>query len=128
MTIPEEAVEAVAKVHYEYVCSDSDWNSTKFKELYRWRALAYLEAALPAIEKEIRAQVAAEIRDELPVQLAETADSPSGWLSDAQVWLPEPDALYERIDLVSDCAGGVCSIDIHHIAEHAAKIAEGENK
>ena len=57
MTIPEEAVEAAAKVNYEYVWSDSDWNSTKFKELYRRRARAHLEAALPAIEKEIRAQV-----------------------------------------------------------------------
>ena len=118
MTIPQEAIEAaVLAMDGASLCGCTDCQ--------RVTALNIITAALPAIEKEIRAQVAAELRGELPVQLAETAQSRSGWLSGAQVWLPEPDALYGRIDLVCDCGGGVCSIDISHIAEHAARIVEG---
>ena len=118
MSIPQEAVEAaIQAMGGASLCGCSDCQ--------RVTALNIITAALPAIEKEIRAQVAAELRGELPVQLAETAQSPSGWLSDAQVWLPEPDALYERIGLVCDGLGGVSAIDLHHIAEHAARIAEG---
>ena len=126
MNIPEEAIEAAAFAFWgKQFCTDSECEGCEY-ELSETRSA--LEAAIPAIEKELRAQVAAEVRCELPVQLAETAQSPSGWLSDAQIWLPEPDALYERIDLVCDCGGGVCSIDISHIAEHAAQIAERVSK
>ena len=89
------------------------------KEFDRW---------LAQHDTELRAEIAAELRGELPVQLAETAQSRSGWLSDAQVWLPEPGAPYERIGLVCDGLGGVSSIDLHHIAEHAANIAERSGK
>ena len=88
-----------------------------------------LTAALPAIEKEIRAQVAAELRGELPVQLAETAQSPSGWLADAEELHPKADPSHEYVWLMSyDDSHSLGSIDLYHIAEHAASIAEGESK
>ena len=74
-------------------------------------------------EEQIRAALAEELRGELPVKLGETAASEDGWLSDLQYVSPETSADFERVEL-SD--GG--SIDIFHIAEHAARIAEGETK
>ena len=79
-------------------------------------------------DAELRAEIAAELRGELPVQLAETSYSRHGWLADAQDWGPEPDALYTRVDLASDGGDIVGSIDINHIAEHAANIAERSGK
>ena len=120
MTIPQEAIEAaVLAMDGASLCGCSDCQ--------RVTALNIITAALPAIEKEIRAQVAAELRGELPVQLAETAGSDTGWLSDAQDWEPKADELHERIDLVSDGGDIVSSIDLFHIAEHAARITEGGN-
>lgn len=65
MTIPQDAVEAAAiivsgdteKWFYEYPTSDSD------RAGYRAKAHKALAAALPAIEQQIRAQVAQEILD-----------------------------------------------------------------
>ena len=74
-------------------------------------------------DAELRAEIAAEIRDELPIQLAETAGSDTGWLSDLQYVSPKTSAGFESVEL-SD--GG--SIDLYHITEHAARIAEGKNK
>ena len=143
MTIPNEAVEAAAKAiefHHDWAyegegicCMDCGSRLEGFvpgkyplhhSAVIRHQAQLALEAALPAIEKEIRAQVAAELRGELPVQLAETAGSDTGWLSDMQQWGPKADSSNERIDLVSGVVG---SIDLYHIAEHAARITEGGN-
>ena len=116
MNIPQEAVEAaVLAMDGASLCGCSDCQ--------RATALNILAAALPHIEKEIRAQVAAELRGELPVQLAETAGSDTGWLSDLQYVSPETSADFERVELPT-CG----SIDIAHIAEHAARIAEGESE
>ena len=143
MTIPNEAVEAAAKAiefHHDWAyegegicCMDCGSRLEGFvpgkyplhhSAVIRHQAQLALEAALPAIEKEIRAQVAAELRGELPVQLAETAGSDTGWLSDMQDLGPKADSSNERIDLVSGVVG---SIDLYHITEHAARIAEGDN-
>ena len=143
MTIPNEAVEAAAKAiefHHDWAyegegicCMDCGSRLEGFvpgkyplhhSAVIRHQAQLALEAALPAIEKEIRAQVAAELRGELPVQLAETAGSDTGWLSDMQDLGPKADSSNERIDLVSGVVG---SIDLYHIAEHAARITEGGN-
>ena len=122
MTIPEEAVEAaVLAMDGASLCGCTDCQ--------RVTALNIITAALPAIEKEIRAQVAAELRGELPVQLAETAQSPSGWLADAEELHPKADPSHEYVWLMSyDDSHSLGSIDISHIAEHAARIAEGESK
>ena len=143
MTIPNEAVEAAANAiefHHDWAyegegicCMDCGSRLEGFvpgkyplhhSAVIRHQAQLALEAALPAIEKEIRAQVAAELRGELPVQLAETAGSDTGWLSDMQDLGPKADSSNERIDLVSGVVG---SIDLYHIAEHAARITEGGN-
>ena len=102
----------------------SDGTSTQFvkwqKEFDRW---------LAAHDAELRAQIAAELRGELPVQLAETAQSPSGWLSDAEELYPKADPSHEYVWLMSyDDSHSLGSIDISHVSEHAACIAEGETK
>ena len=121
MTIPEEAVEAaVLAMDGASLCGCTDCQ--------RVTALNIITSALPAIEKEIRAQVAAELRGELPVQLAETVQSPSGWLSDAEELYPKADPSNECVWLMSyDDSHSHGSIDIQHIAEHAARITEGGN-
>ena len=102
----------------------SDGTPTQFvklqKEFDRW---------LAQHDAELRAEIAAELRGELPVQLAETAQSPSGWLSDAEELYPKADPSHEYVWLMSyDDSHSLGSIDISHIAEHAARIAEGETK
>ena len=83
-------------------------------------------------EEQIRAALAEELRGELPVQLAETAGSDTGWLSDMQGLHPEAsedDPCDDTWVIFEDFYGRPFgSIDLHHIAEHAAQIAEGENK
>ena len=128
MTIPQEAIEAAAQSIYEtswYGDVPLRWGemAEDSKIFYRQRAAACLAEALPAIEKEIRAQVGQEIYDKLPVKLGETAASEYGWLSDLQYVSPKTSADFEMVEL--SYVGG--SIDISHIAEHAAQIAEGAN-
>ena len=126
MTIPNEAVEAAAFAFYgKHLCTDPVcWGY----EYERSEIRSALEAALPAIEKEIRAQVAAELRGELPVQLAETAGSDTGWLSGMQRCDPEVGGDTEWVSFFDDNANDIGSIDLYHIAEHAADIAERSGK
>lgn len=84
-----------------------------------------LTAALPAIEKQIREQVAAELRGELPVQLAETAGSDTGWLYDMSDWGPCQSEWSEHVDFVDENGFRIGSIDLHLIAGIAARIAKG---
>ena len=146
MTIPNEAVEAAAKAiefHHDWAyegegicCMDCGSRLEGFvpgkyplhhSAVIRHQAQLALEAALPAIEKEIRAQVAAELRGELPVQLAETAGSDTGWLSDMQGLDQEVGGDTEWVSFFDDNANDISSIDLYHIAEHAARITEGGN-
>ena len=146
MTIPNEAVEAAANAiefHHDWAyegegicCMDCGSRLEGFvpgkyplhhSAVIRHQAQLALEAALPAIEKEIRAQVAAELRGELPVQLAETAGSDTGWLSDMQGWDQEVGGDTEWVSFFDDNANDISSIDLYHIAEHAARITEGGN-
>ena len=64
MNIPQEAIEAaVLAMDGASLCGCSDCQMAEYsKILYRQLAAACLAEALPAIEKEIRAQVAAELR------------------------------------------------------------------
>ena len=127
MTITQEAVGAAANALYgKPICFNPECEGCEYE---RGEARAALAAALPHIEKEIRAQVAAELRGELPVQLAETAQSPSGWLSDAEELYPKADPSNEYVWLMSyDDSHSLGSIDISHVAEHAACIAEGSGE
>ena len=148
MTIPNEAVEAAARAiefHHDWTyegdgicCMGCGIRleglvpcnyDLRRSAVRRHQAQLALNAALPAIEKEIRAQVAAELLGELPVQLAETAQSRIGWLSDMQGLHPEAsedDPCDDTWVIFKDFYGRPFgSIDLHHIAEHAARIAEG---
>ena len=117
MTIPQEAIEAaVLAMDGASLCGCTDCQ--------RVTALNIITAALPAIEKQIRAQVGQELYDKLPVKLGETAASEYEWLSDLQYVSPKTSAGFEMVEL-SYIVG---SIDISHIAEYAARIAEGESK
>ena len=100
----------------------SDGTPTQFvklqKEFDRW---------LAKHDAELRAEIAAELRGELPVQLAETAGSDTGWLSDMQGCDPEVGGDTEWVSFFDDNANDIGSIDLYHIAEHAARITEGGN-
>ena len=119
MNIPDEAIAGACVV----LCGELPCTDPTCKDgcPSARKVAAALEAALPHIEKEIRAQVASELRGELPVKLGETAASEYGWLSDLQYVSPKTSAGFEMVEL--SYVGG--SIDISHIAEHAATIAEG---
>ena len=75
--------------------------------------------------QEIEARLAEELRKQLPVQLAETAGSDTGWLYDMSDWGPCPSEGNEHVDFRDENGFNIGSIDLHHIAEHAAQIAEG---
>ena len=124
MNVPQEAIEAAYNAFQRpnrMLVNTSDG-------ALMGRLEAALEAVEPFFEKQVRAKIAAELRGELPVQLAETAGSNTGWLSDVQYLNPNADEDQEFIDFAGDNGYPLGSIDISHIAEHAAKIAEGENK
>ena len=121
--IPQEALEAACNAFQRpnrMLVNTSDGN-------LKGRLEAAFEVALPHIEKEIRAQVAAELRGELPVQLAETAESDTGWLYDMSDWGPCPSEGNEHVDFRDENGFNIGSIDLHLIAAIAAGIAEGTN-
>ena len=121
MNIPQEALEAANNAFQHpnrMLVNTSDGNS-------KGRLEAAFEVALPHIEKEIRAQVAAEIRDDLPIQLAETAGSDTGWLYDMSDWGPCPSEGNEHVDFRDENGFNIGSIDLHLIAGITAGIAEG---
>ena len=147
MTIPNEAVEAASRAiefHHDWTyegdgicCMGCGIRleglvpcnyDLRRSAVRRHQAQSALEAALPHIEKEIRAQVAAELRGELPVQLAETAGSDTGWSSALLGLDHEVGGDTKWVSFFDDNANDIGSIDLYHIAEHAAQIAEGENK
>ena len=76
-------------------------------------------------EEQIRAALAEELRGELPVQLAETAGSDTGWLYDMSDWGPCPSEGNEHVDFRDENGFNIGSIDLHLIARIAAQIAEG---
>ena len=78
--------------------------------------------------QEIEARLAEELRGELPVQLAETAGSDTGWLYDMSDWGPCPSEGNEHVDFRDENGFNIGSIDLHLIARIAACIAEGETK
>lgn len=65
MTIPQEAIEAAAAAIYSYTQSGMDVSShmlsPEIARMWNGAALAGIQAALPALERQIREQVAQEI-------------------------------------------------------------------
>ena len=82
-----------------------------------------LTAALPRIERQVREQVAEELRRLLPGVLAATVADEFGWLSDALDALPK-DCTFNSGNV---CFQGEGSIDIFQVGDYAASIARGDS-
>ena len=98
---------------------------------YTDEALATINAAYPAIEKQVRAEVAAEIRASLPRDLAASAQDPDGWFSDMTGDLNivvEVDEDMVPVGYGFELEAATGTIDLHHLADIAARIAEGGNQ
>ena len=76
-------------------------------------------------EEQIRAALAEKLQGELPVKLAETSGSDTGWLYDMSDWGPCPSEGNEHVDFRDENGFNIGSIDLHHIAAIAAQIAKG---
>ena len=77
-------------------------------------------------EEQIRAALAEELQGELPVKLAETSGSDTGWLYDMSDWGPCQSEGNEHVNFVDENGFSIGSIDLHLIAGIAARIARGE--
>ena len=86
-------------------------------------AHAAVTAALPHVERQVREQVAEELRRLLPGVLAATVADEFGWLSDAQDALPK-DCTFNSGNV---CFQGEGSIDIFQVGDYAASIARGDS-
>ena len=85
-------------------------------------------AAYPAIEKQVRAEVAAEIRASLPRDLAASAQDRDGWFSgmtgDLNI-VVEVDEDMTPVGYGFELEAATGTIDLHHLADIATRIAEG---
>ena len=91
------------------------------------RAIA---AAEPHLRKQVRAEVAAEIRASLPRDLAASAQDLDGWFSDMTGDLNivvEVDEDMTPVGYGFELEAATGTIDLHHLADIAARIAEGGN-
>ena len=109
--LPEEAVERATKQ-------------------YAWsgRMSDALKAAYPAIEKQVRAAIAAEIRASLPRDLAASTQDLDGWFSDMTGGLNivvEVDEDMTPVGYGFELEAATGTIDLHLLADIAARIAEG---
>ena len=87
-------------------------------------------AAEPYLRKQVRAEVAAEIRASLPRDLAASAQDPGGWFSgmtgDLNI-VVEVDEDMVPVGYGFELEAATGTIDLHHLADIAARIAEGGN-
>ena len=127
MTDHQQAIEAGARaLHAEfsraYGLVGTIWDD------YKLEALATIHAAYPAIEKQVRAEVAAEIRASLPRDLAASAQVLGGWFSgmtgDLNI-VVEVDEDMTPVGYGFELEAATGTIDLHHLADIAARIAEG---
>ena len=95
---------------------------------YTDEALATIHAAYPSIEKQVRAEVAAEIRASLPRDLAASTQDLDGWFSgmtgDLNI-VVEVDEDMTPVGYGFELEAATGTIDLHHLADIAARIAEG---
>ena len=84
-------------------------------------------AAEPYLRKKVRAEVAAEIRASLPRDLAASAQDPGGWFSgmtgDLDI-VVEVDEDLVPVGYGFELEAATGTIDLHHLADIAARIAE----
>ena len=85
-------------------------------------------AAEPHLRKKVRAEVAAEIRASLPRDPAASAQDLDGWFSDMTGDLNivvEVDEDMTPVGYGFELEAATGTIDLHHLADIAARIAEG---
>ena len=85
-------------------------------------------AAEPHLRKKVRAEVAAEIRASLPRDLAASAQDLDGWFSDMTGDLNivvEVDEDMTPVGYGFELEAATGTLDLHHLADIAARIAEG---
>lgn len=85
-------------------------------------------AAEPYLRKKVRAEVAAEIRASLPRDLAAGTQDLDGWFSDMTGDLNivvEVDEDMTPVGYGFELEAATGTIDLHHLADIAARIAEG---
>ena len=85
-------------------------------------------AAEPHLRKKVRAEVAAEIRASLPRDLAASTQDLDGWFSDMTGDLNivvEVDEDMVPVGYGFELEAATGTIDLHHLADIAARIAEG---
>ena len=111
------------EIYRQLNCQYGDFNTPSNEEVK-----AILAAAYPAIEKQVRAEVAAEIRASLPRDLAASAQVLGGWFSgmtgDLNI-VVEVDEDMAPVGYGFELEAATGTIDLQHIAAYAARIAEG---
>ena len=123
LTVPDEGSEcacgfALTEFPLEYA-GDAYWQHV---------ASCLIAAAEPHLRKQVRAEVAAEIRASLPRDLAASAQYPDGWFSDMTGDLDivvEVDEDMVPVGYGFELEAAAGTIDLHHLADIAARIAEG---
>ena len=111
------------EIYRQLNCQYGDFSAPSNEEVK-----AILAAAYPAIEKQVRAEVAAEIRASLPRDLAASAQVLGGWFSgmtgDLNI-VVEVDEDMTPVGYGFELEAATGTIDLHHLADIAARIAEG---
>lgn len=97
-------------------------------ETHREWAEDIITAAEPHLRKKVRAEVAVEIRASLPRDLAASAQDLDGWFSgmtgDLNI-VVEVDEDMTPVGYGFELEAATGTIDLHHLADIAARIAEG---
>ena len=123
----QAAIEAAAEA------MATDWNPDRdpvMTAIFRDYSVSAIAAAEPHLRKQVRAEVAAEIRASLPRDLAASAQYPDGWFSDMTGDLDivvEVDEDMVPVGYGFELEAATGTIDLHHLADIAARIAEGGN-
>ena len=110
----------------------TDWNPDRdpvMTAIFRDYSVSAIAAAEPHLRKQVRAEVAAEIRASLPRDLAASAQVLGGWFSgmtgDLNI-VVEVDEDMVPVGYGFELEAATGTIDLHHLADIAARIAEGE--
>ena len=121
----QAAIEAAAEA------MATDWNPDRdpvLTAILRDYSVSAIAAAEPHLRKKVRAEVAAEIRASLPRDLAASTQDLDGWFSgmtgDLNI-VVEVDEDMVPVGYGFELEAATGTIDLHHLADIAARIAEG---